>query len=779
MAFADLLAQDGVGVVWMLDVSTDNFATVSYRYATGSFVDGGGNRYEGRIKELGRYARGVGVDGFPSAGTIDLVLDNTDFAADWLVDRSTFLTTVLKARFRLRLGLYDPGASYAAHPTVTTQIMGEFVCLDWPSRDREAVRVSLADDTLGRIADLAVAPSVDDWIADAGSSTSNCIFKDTGVIAKTVNGGAPVQLAFGKASLRLERPHEGVSKMGGTDFFGCILVSVTTDTGASGDNVSSLVAEYRKDIYGFTDLAGQTLEIPSTYTNQSGTSTIWSVERSQSLSKDGKTWRIQWVKLNITKYRAWFDDTFVNTHGGGATPTGGVTPSVSLYPAFSPGKGGPGFSQPAENWAAFVAFHLRGYPLSARTAQISEQEGTDVIADLISYYSSGASASDIHTASFNAVKFSSLAYVSGVVQPSSIARQAGHGLLAANPTGSGFGVNKLREVIAEICASIDADFFVDWTGKFRLTSLKATFDEYTATPTTIDETRMANVEERTPSVGERWAPYNRLYVVQPNGETIGPFDHPTTANPSGGWGKIFTRTISGKWRVDSDGASLQAFAWHQRNVESVHRPILSFTTDISALTLEIGDLFQVTWTRLQGGSTPYAAAIFRVESFAVDIRTMSVRVEAVWMADIQSDKPYLLDDELLIVRAAGSGGRTTQVNGTLQTVTFSSGSLIADGVAAGDIFRTYYNPTDASDFTIARASRVVSVDSATQLTVVYTWPSTVSGISGWKILRGATTYHTSSSDPANYPSGGAMYGKACNASDQFSDSSAANKLKGG
>ena len=90
-----------------------------------------------------------------------------------------------------------------------------------------------------------------------------------------------------------------------------------------------------------------------------------------------------------------------------------------------------------------------------------------------------------------------------------------------------------------------------------------------------------------------------------------------------------------------------------------------------------------------------------------------------------------------------------------------------------------HNPTNANDFTVARRTRIVSVDSATTCTVVWSGWSTTSGISAWEIHRGATTYHTQIPDPANYPSGGTMYGKASGASDLFSNSTSANKLKDG
>lgn len=772
MAFSDLLQQDGVGHVWLLDISTDNFATVSYRWATGSVVDGSGNRYEAKIKP-GTYSRSFGSDNFPVASTIEIEVDNTDFGADWLVDRSTFATSVLKARFRLRLALYDPTAAYTAHPSLTIQTMGDFVCLDFPSRDATTVKLSLADDTLGRIADLSLAPSINEWIADGDTTASNCPFVGT-TPARLGNWDQPIQLAFGHGQIKCPVMHSGYRKQPTNGQYHPIIVCATTNTSSSADTAVNLKGQFREDFtIGGDDWRGQTVGIPPTWVDSTGTSqTIWSMQKTDSISKDSKTWRICWIRFDIVQYKAWFNSTYGENQGF----IDNVAPKL-----VDPSQGNAGYGAQGQGgdfeWAAFDCFWFQGYPLSARTVTSSwYQYGPDIVRDLISYYS-GASSSDVDSTSFDAVKAAMGPYFcGGVVQPFSASEQLRPGFAGADPRAA-YGVNKLREALGQILASIDCDLYLSWTGTYKLIANNVSFADFTATYESIDESRMQGVSERTPSLGERWTPFNRVYVESPQGETLGPFDHPSTVTT---WGKIFPRTLSAKWVLDSGYTGFWSFVWQRRMIESVHRPLLRFVTDMGALRFDLGTFVYLTWTRLQGGSTPYSSSLFRIEKLAIDPKSMSVLVEAIWMADLLTDLPYLLDDETLVTISSGSGGRTLSVaNGDPNPVA-SSGSFISDGVEAGDMLIVRDTVEGATGFTNNRAVIITSVDSATQLTVdSYVDWTDRTGITNWSIVKGATTYPTSSDDPTNYPSGGTMYGKVSGETDLFSDSSSANKLKDG
>src|SRR3990167_6489936 len=170
MAFADEVVKDGRGVAVRLDISTENWTSISYRYSTVAGALNGTNDYDPRIIRPGVLRRALGQGGLAAASALEVVLDNTDELADWLLDRTT--ADCIKARYRLYLVLYDPGESPVT--TLTTLMLGEFVSLDFPSRDEATVRLTLADDVFGFLGEAIVTPSLRDWEADGGSTPANC-----------------------------------------------------------------------------------------------------------------------------------------------------------------------------------------------------------------------------------------------------------------------------------------------------------------------------------------------------------------------------------------------------------------------------------------------------------------------------------------------------------------------------------------------------------------------------------------------------------------------------
>ncbi|MBK7858407.1 MAG: hypothetical protein IPJ65_07245 [Archangiaceae bacterium] len=203
-------------------------------------------------------------------------------------------------------------------------------------------------------------------------------------------------------------------------------------------------------------------------------------------------------------------------------------------------------------------------------------------------------------------------------------------------------------------------------------------------------------------------------------------------------------------------------------------------TDREGLQLDLADLFDLSWTR--GGSAgPYQnPTTFRVDKFALDFGDLSCGIEAVWVDDVNTIRPFLLNDEDLLLRKAAAGGRTAPVQNSDATVTFSSGSLITDGVQPGDILVLQDATQAANVFTRFRQIRIDSVTDATHLELATADLAFDAGspvaVASWKILRGYLTYPDSSSDPTNYPNDGDMYGKASDEDDEYSDASAANVL---
>src|SRR5689334_9742515 len=103
MAFADEVVKAGRGVAYYLDLSLDGFATVAFRYATHAGRFDGSHDYEARIRSMGSLARSLG-HGVTAAGSVDVLLDNTDEQADWVMDAVN--AYALRASVRLYVAIY-------------------------------------------------------------------------------------------------------------------------------------------------------------------------------------------------------------------------------------------------------------------------------------------------------------------------------------------------------------------------------------------------------------------------------------------------------------------------------------------------------------------------------------------------------------------------------------------------------------------------------------------------------------------------------------------------
>lgn len=842
MAIADELPRDGRTLVWLLEVSTDKFATVSYRWAT-TAGEYGGNAFEGRILEVGNIQRAFGQDHLPVASATSVVLDNSDFGADFLVAAATMETTGFKARYRLSLGLSDDTANtYQA--TVLMKTVGIFVCLDFPSREDGKVHLSLADDVLGQIADPLIPPTPNDWLDAyiAATETTGCFGAVTWPNSPQmlVDGNAPTALQFG-ASYG-DSPHIGFPMCtfdvvrtpadfdltffpaGRRPYVYPILVLAARDSAAlAASDITKLQGLFRKDVVGNTAAAGGRCDIPSTATFQivggSVTLKIWKAFRTDVLNVatgDGSTtadWRLLWIALDVGAYATWVDDGQKLVSGGSSTGAGFAGGGTGSAPITSPFPLGPGYglltyttagsaipATPPPNacnalFTAFQAFGIQGGPGS----QITDATGHTVnswwygnpqaiLQDLIQYYSlMGATAVD--TTRFTRAKLFPRDQVRGDLIVSLAKVSPGQQLNGKSEWGNG----QLRKTIAEIAASTDIDLFVTLAGQVGIVSGRADFRTQTDSHAVIDEERMANVKERVPSAGQRWQPYNRVYLQRegtwfdPGNDLVGPYDEPVSI---AAWGRIITKILPGKWvqRLQRRSTFFQfdqahvSEVWGSRGLEAKVRGILEFTTDLGVLTLDLGDNFTTSWTR-GGNNSAYASALWQIESMNIQPNTGLVDISAVWVGDLQTTQPFLLDSEALVVRAAVTFGQTLTCTTGSTTVVRSAGSFIADGLAAGDHLWLRDATEAATAFTRNRQIAVVSITDATHAVVA----DSVFGSVGahvladtdWTMMKSYLTYPTSSSDPANYPSGAAMYGKVSNFAKLFSDGTAANQLLDG
>lgn len=797
--FADLAPLDGRGLMWMVDVSTDNFATVAYRWATHSGVVDG-EFYEARITELGEISRAFGADHLPAPATTQMVLDNTDFVADVLASRETFETTTLKARFKLKVGLTSEAANvYQAE--VLTQTMGIFVCLDFPKRVDGTVTLNLADDSLGRFADMLVPPSFQDWINDAGTTASNAVFKAQGLVPHD-EFQTPFPLQFGVPPYACRAlgssyetplntafaPWSATAGEQRRNIFPVVVCATRNTDGVTADDAQWLDVQFAQQVGVRPEFGGVRMRIPPTYTSPAGgTVQVWKAYKSQIITLNGYDWRILWIAFSAFNYWGWWQANMPASPVPSITQTNTSVPVVAGYEGRSNvALGGVDISKDLAEaiFGAIETFWVNGGPGSEVTSKATLDLGnpTDIVRDLIEYYSVGG-ASAIDTTRFARAKLASRVKAKGYVSPASFGRMARSGdqqLTTDNITPYGIGL--LRRVLAEIAGSCDLDIFVTMEGKVAVVAQGADFETQTTTYPAVDEERMKQISDKNPGAGERWALYNRVYLVTPRGQQIGPFDNPTSIATVG---RVLTRVLPGKWWWDLyDAKSLQrlnydhSLLWMMRNLESKSRPILSFITDTSVLALELGDYFTASWTR-GGNNAVYASALLKLES----VRAASngeLAVTAVWMGDLQSDQPYLLDNEDLVVRVAATFGRTLTVTIGSDVFVAASGSFITDGVAIGDLVRLRDATEAAAGFNRNRDFKITEIISATQLRVADPEGLTATvAVAEWKIVRGFATYPTAIGDPANYPSGSTMYGKVSNAAGNFSTGAAANKLLDG
>ncbi|MBK7858408.1 MAG: hypothetical protein IPJ65_07250 [Archangiaceae bacterium] len=377
MAFVDILKQDPISWVVLVDVSFDDFSSVAYRWSTLS-CSIGGNDYEGRIPKggVGKLSRAFGNENTPTSSTVTVSLDNTDFGADWLLDRTTVASQVMRARFKLTLAIYLPGNL----SSVQTKVLGTFSMLNFPMRDRERVTLQLADDGLGRFNEPLVSPTLREWRDDAGSTVDNCPIVEEYGPEPACDWDVPLPLAFGQGRLTCF-PASNLNAIDGLGevidglmaYSRAIPVCVTTSSAAVvpadarghvGD-VRALWGTFGQDVLMGNkkyDGAGTTISIPPTFRTPADTPVdvgvmanvdlvIWEVMKSQAISKDGTSWYILWVKFNIAAYITWFKITR-RTQVGGEQVDGGTSPIAFLVP-YTPVGGAGGLNPtPPPAWAA-------------------------------------------------------------------------------------------------------------------------------------------------------------------------------------------------------------------------------------------------------------------------------------------------------------------------------------------------------------------------------------------------------------------------------------------
>lgn len=753
--FAELAAKtQGVGVAFLLEGSVDLFVNVPYKYSTHDGLFGGSEAFDPRIVEMGDLQRGFGVDGVLASSTVALRLANTDGTLDFLITSPTIL---FKVRWRLSIALYD-----SANPSdLATKVLGIFVNLDNPQRDGASVTLNLADDSFGQAAEMAIPPTAGEAFAVALNSSSN---------------EPPVPVAFGEQIIpAYPRPY--LSDATSIDY----VLSATTDTAA----ITAGEVEYVSIRGTGLNTFGQTallLRPNETYRDKDGSTislTLWAANKTASLAKDGRTWRVIYITLYVENLKLWLSarghiERDVIKVGGiydWPIDVGQGYFNNTLLPMWTIEAKGP-------RWAS------RTYTTTGLSTTV---RAPDIAYDLLRYYSRGLTAGQVNQSSFTAATaaapmffFKARYYFSnfttavlGVSDGGALGRRSGASLAVSTQ-------GLLRQAISDLCQGGFFDVVTDWDGQFVAHVLANTFALQTETPHEVDETLLVDVSDRVPSSGERWAPYNRV-IFQSDGRIV---DNNTAITE---WGVVIVRSVNDVAVDVFDALSGTDFGIGTFGgvgvLESKVRPIISFDYPLDALTWELGDFISVSWTR-GGSSSPWVTTVFRVESLTLHPARGTVSVQAVWIQDLRDELPYILDNETYVEHSDLTLFGDAVSNG-LGIITFNAGVDITNlYVGAIIVLR---DSTEAADaFTRNGAWRITAFDPdpagpsvtvATNAEGIYPAAGVVA-FGQWGIYFGASNVAVVAADPVLYPSGALIYGKMAEGT-TFSDSSTANVLKAG
>lgn len=799
MAFSDFAAINGIGRAIRVDVSVDKFASIAARWGSVAGLLDGVNQYSARVISLGSVRRGLGQQRVATGGTTSLVVDNVDGTLDGYAGREN-ISTQAKVRFRIYLVVFDASA-----PTVTqSKLLGEFTMTEWTRQTNSTLAFTLGDDVLGPLSQQATLPNFADWQA-VGTTTTNP-FKNAIGLPSTVDISSAIQLAFGEDWV-LAFPHIIPWQTTGLAYAGKLIVPVccTTDTGVGSDyEITNLRVEFVNANNG-VDM----YDVPRTYQRISdGTIvTIWKTERSPTITKDGKNFKIIYLIVD----NALGDNTTTLSFVGGGISVSTSDEAAALEAKFTELQYSGGYPLPAVDEQGYgykhfgsriLSWYVKGFPLSARTQQTSSQQhGADVLKDLALYYSNNTGVTCNETMRARVKAGSPNAACAGVVQPWTSGPKKGEPNTFDPPPN-------LRQCLTKICQSCDIDMFITWDGQLGFssdawdypvaTSGTAEWNGITTTGTetvalqTITENSCSHVERWVGSNGERGSPYSRLFFSGGKpypAERIrdlpyqGPYDFDPGTSGIASTDRIIEATLEQGWRPWRQQVRSP---WFWRSLDVIARDRLRIRTHLHGLFLELGAFFNFTWSRGAVGG-PYASALFQVEAITYGSDD-TVEIEASWRNDTTSSRSYLLDDETLLVRAKNAGNSPiTMVDGSpSMTLATGADNFTTMGVAVGDVL-VLRDTTQAADvFSRNRTMRITSIFGAGTFITVGTADLAFGvGAGGsvlpaqWYIVRGATTYPTAVSDPTNYPSGGAMYGKVTSAGGTTSDAATGNLLVNG
>lgn len=773
--FATLAARPGIGCIYYFDVSTDFGATFTLRYSTAWWSEAAGALGESdpRISDIGTLTRALAVDRGFAASTLTVTLENHDGGVDWISNRATFATSTVPSVWRLYCLLFDPAQGLNDYDV---KQLGEYTLSEPPTRRNETITISLCDAAMSGAVNPAALPTIRDWlsITDAARPFTAAEFQSpTSGAAYPID--APIPLMFGYEILPAQRAARN-----------CYIICAVPGDPAG---LPSDIHEVR---------LGNGTSMPQTITTTwgpYGDQTVWTVQRTPIITKNGKDWHILWMDLDLTCRNYGYDATV--DHG-----------ETALIVSLLTSLGYPAATDPAFAVGGFgYQIHDAIGPVGIVASLLSHNQdnlvtfGTPaatVVEDLLT--TCLPTAITVHgAAATNAIR--SHSYAAGIIDTGSAAPANSSGFFDAL---SGPVVVAIRQ----LCQVGQFDVFFRWDGSAEISALSSDVASQSTSLATLDETLIKDIVERIPGPGERNAPVNRTYVTV-DGTRYGPVDD---ADSIAAWGRAISRDVDGAWlprRANGNGTGFKVLSANVKyglyggrlgnltnnltstwvgpsstaatvappdlsqfaiNDTATIRPVLTVTTALNGLSYELCQYIKLTWRRGSIGG-PYSSSIFRVEGIRLQPLSAEVTLTLVWCDDVQAanNLPYILDDETNYDVIAASGGRTLLLTDGSSTVTFSSGNLTSDGVVAGDMLIVHDATESATAFKRNRVLRFLTV-AATTTTVDQTdfgsgGPFT---ITDWEIQHGATTTGRA-----------AYYGRTCDGTGSFSNSGYANRLLDG
>lgn len=717
----------GVNYCRKLHVAYDG--ATQYRYSDKAFNDGSFSAWTTPaahleiLRSVSSIQRGLGTDHYPQAADVDVVLMNNDGDADWLVNQAT-AANVHKATCRL-----FAGASEAATPDfIAWHQLGEYFISSKPTRTLQDVSFGMTENIRGLLVDLNPLPTVQDWFDSGNHPFNDPLWSPSPPELSPEVSGKIIPLRFGREYVVDDAIHYAYSAYYASAHVLC----------ASRSNVTPTVLKHWI-IMGDGFMAEVPREIP-----ERGGLPLWEEVCDGPVTKNGVDYYIHYIKVNIWAYY------YVNS----------VRRGVPFEQAWRD-EGGTTLESRNTRFIALAT------PLSSTAAAVDADARTSpgqVIRDIICSYSLAGSS---------------------YLDENSVARleQTVHqGKYAAGVIADTAGV---AEVLGQIFASWDMDGFADYSGRLSLTAFIQDYTNKTSEMVGLHEVYeedLLDFSDQHPSRGQRWAAFNRIYydgmkepiAVTPH-VSEGPYDKLDTLL---GATNFVERRIEVSWRSVEDAAS---GPWGRRDIDTTPRPVARFRTHLGLLRIDLGAYFRLSWTRNLGG--PYSSSLFKLEEMAIDLDTMTVDTTAVWVADVDTNKPWLADEKQYLSRVSSVG--TATVVDADATVEFSDATVLTDfGAAAGDhlILR------DATEGTNGlKRNRAVKIQSITDgNTLELDGASDLDfgagagvAVAAWEIRRSHLTPPATALP--NYPDGTAIYGKIADVATPpvYSDATVAHKLLDG